>query len=159
MERARRLCLDLLDRRPRTRVELARALEQRGIPASAATSVLDRLTEVGLVDDAAFAQAWVETRHASRGLGRAALQRELRRRGVAEEVLRSATETVDADAELAAAQGLVAARLSRLGGLPRAAAVRRLTGLLARRGYPPGLAARVVDEALGAGEGGGSTFP
>lgn len=147
-ERARRLCLDLLDRRPRTRAELATALDRRGIAPPTAARVLDRLTEVGLVDDAAFATAWVATRQASRALGRAALARELRRRGVAEEVLRGATEVVDADAELIAARALVAARLPRMAGLSREAAARRLCGLLARRGYPAGLAARVVAQAL-----------
>ena len=55
---------------PRTRTQLAAALRRRGIPADAAEAVLARFTDVGLIDDAAFARAWVESRHHSRGLSR-----------------------------------------------------------------------------------------
>src|SRR3954454_1475307 len=85
---ARAIALRMLERQPRTRAELARGMARRGVPADVAAAVLDRFTEVGLVDDEAFASAWVESRHAGRGLGRRALTAELRRRGVDEQVVR-----------------------------------------------------------------------
>ncbi len=83
---ARAICLRLLTGAARTRADLAEALRRRGVPEDAAESVLDRLCEVGLVDDEAFAHAWVASRQAGRGLARRALATELRRRGVDDEV-------------------------------------------------------------------------
>src|ERR1700734_3548467 len=79
---ARQICLRLLTIAPRTRAQLAQALHRRGIPAEAAEAVLARFTDVGLIDDAAFARSWVESRHHSRGLSRRSLSAELRRQGV-----------------------------------------------------------------------------
>src|SRR5829696_959849 len=76
---ARAICLRLLTGQPRTRSELAAALARRGVPGEAAAAVLGRFAEVGLIDDRAFAAAWVGSRHAGRGLARA-LAAELRRR-------------------------------------------------------------------------------
>ncbi|HEY2549515.1 MAG TPA: RecX family transcriptional regulator, partial [Streptosporangiaceae bacterium] len=58
----------MLTSAPRTRAELAAALSRRGIPEEAAEEVLGRFTDAGLIDDATFASAWVESRHHSRGL-------------------------------------------------------------------------------------------
>src|SRR5262249_23326143 len=77
-EAARVICLRLLTSGPRTRAQLATALRKRRIPDEVADSVLGRFAEVGLIDDAAFARAWVESRHHGRGLGRRALAAELR---------------------------------------------------------------------------------
>src|SRR6266571_5023075 len=81
-EAARLICLRLLASRPRTRAELAAALRRRRVTADIVESVLGRFTEVGLIDDAAFARAWVESRHHGRGLARRALAAELKQRGV-----------------------------------------------------------------------------
>lgn len=78
---ARTICLRMLTAAPRTRAQLAEALAKRGIPDDVAQQVLDRLVTVGLIDDAAYAEAWVRSRHESRGLARRALVHELRRRG------------------------------------------------------------------------------
>lgn len=147
---ARAVCLRQLTAGPRTRSQLAEALSRRGVPDSAADAVLDRLNQVGLVDDAAFAQAWVRTRHEGRGLARRALRYELRHRGVADEIVDTAVEELDPEHELATARALVARRLAASRGLEPPARVRRLAGMLARKGYPAGVAARVVREALAA---------
>ena len=101
-----------------------------------------------LVDDAAFADMWVRSRHAGRGLSRAALGRELRDKGVDDETARAALEGIDPDAEVAAATVLVAKRLSASRGLAFEVRLRRLTGMLARKGYPGGMAMRVVRDAI-----------
>lgn len=147
---ARAMCLRLLTDRPRTRSQLADALAARRVPAEAAETVLDRLTAVGLIDDAAFADAWVATRQRGRGLARRALREELRRRGVDRATAETALAQVDQEDEKAAARELVTRRLPGLGGLPPPVQYRRLAGVLGRRGYPAGLAEQVIKEVLGA---------
>jgi regulatory protein len=145
---ARDICLRLLTGQPRTRAELAAALAERNVPADAAETVLARFDEVGLIDDTAFADAWVETRHRGRGLGKRALAHELRRRGVDDEVIQGALDQLDPNTEVETARALVARKLPSSRGLPTPKRVNRLVGMLARKGYPPGLAARIVREAL-----------
>ncbi len=145
---ARTICLRLLTVRPRTRSELATALRKRGIPDGCAEEVLTRFGEVGLIDDKAFAAAWVSSRHVGRGLARGALAGELRSRGIAPAIVSAAVEELDTDTELATARRLVARRLPALRDVPADVRLRRLVGMLARKGYPTGLAVGVVRDAL-----------
>jgi regulatory protein len=146
---ARQVCLRLLTLAPRTRAQLADALRKRGIPDETADEVLSRFEDVGLIDDAAFARAWVESRHYSRGLAGRALSAELKQRGVAADEIRAAIdEQLGPDAEVSAARRLVDRKLASTRGLPPEQRTRRLAGLLARKGYPAGLAFRVIREAL-----------
>lgn len=146
--RARELCLRLLSASPRTRAQLASALRRKDIPDEVAERVLSRFTDVGLIDDEAFARAWVQSRHAGRGLARRALAAELRRRGVAEGTVDEAVESLDPAEEEETARALVHRRLPATRGADPAKRMRRLVGMLARKGYPPGLSYRVVKEAL-----------
>jgi regulatory protein len=145
---ARTILLDQLTGRARTRRELADKLKAKRVPDDVATRLLDRFTEVGLIDDAAFARLWVESRHASRGLARRALADELRRKGVDAEVVRAAVDEVDAADEEAAARALVRKKLRSLQRVDRATATRRLAGMLARKGYSADLAFAVVKDEL-----------
>jgi regulatory protein len=147
---AKNLCLRALTGAPRTRQQLADLLADRDVPDDAAETVLDRLTEVGLIDDEAFAQAWVTSRQAGRGLARRALKAELRAKGVDDDVAATAVEAVDDDDERETARRLVDRKVPGLRRLDRATATRRLMGMLARKGYSGGLAAGVVREALDA---------
>jgi regulatory protein len=133
--------------RPRTRAELATALRRAGVDDRVAAEVLDRYHEVGMIDDAAFARAWVTSRHESKGLARRALGGELRRRGVSSEAVGEALDQLDNHTEAETARALVERKLRTATGAPEAI-VRRLVGMLARKGYPAGLAYRVVKEAL-----------
>ncbi|GAA4703076.1 regulatory protein RecX [Phytohabitans rumicis] len=146
-EQAREICLKQLAVRPRTRAELAAALAKRGISAEVAGEVLDRYDEVGLIDDAAFARAWVSSRHHGRGLARRALASELRQHGVDAETAGAALEDLDPDTEAATARALVDRKLRTATGAPDAV-FRRLVGMLARKGYPPGVAIRAVKDAM-----------
>jgi regulatory protein len=145
---ARQICLQLLTAAPRTRAQLADALARRGVPQDAADAVLDRFADVRLIDDAMFARAWVDSRHHGRGLSRRALAAELRQRGVAAPDIQSAVSHLDPEQEYATARALVERRLASTRGLPAPARIRRLTGFLARKGYPAELCYRVVRAAL-----------
>ncbi|MFE9393389.1 recombination regulator RecX [Streptomyces sp. NPDC006784] len=148
VERARAICLRLLTGTPRTRRQLADALRKREVPEEAAEEVLARFEDVGLIDDAAFAAAWVDSRHHSRGLARRALARELRTKGVDSTVIDEAVGRLDSDSEEETARALVARKLRSTRGLDREKRLRRLVGMLARKGYSEGLALRVVRRAL-----------
>lgn len=148
VEQARAICLRLLTGTPRTRQQLADALRKRQIPDDAAEEVLARFEEVGLIDDVAFADAWVESRHHSRGLARRALARELRTKGVDSQVVEDAVGQLDAEREAETARALVVDKLRSTRGLDREKRIRRLAGMLARRGYGEGLALHIVRQAL-----------
>jgi regulatory protein len=150
---ARQICLRMLTAAPRTQAQLATALRRRGVPEGAAAAVLERFAEVKLIDDAMFARAWVDSRHYGRGLSGRALGAELRQRGVARDDIQAALSELSPDVELHTARELIARRLPGAAGMPSPARMRRLVGVLARKGYSPGLAYRVVREALEAEAG------
>ena len=148
-EQARALCLRLLTARARTRAELAGQLTKRGYPDDVSTQVLDRLAQVGLVDDAGFAEQWVRSRRMNAGKGNRALAAELRTKGVDNDVITAALAGIDAGAERERAEQLVRDKLrrERLGD-DDAKVMRRLVGMLARRGYHQSMAVDVVSAEL-----------
>jgi len=139
--------------RARTRAELEGQLTKRGFPDDVSSRVLDRLTQVGLIDDADFAEQWVQSRRANAVKGKRALAAELRTKGVDNEVISAALAGIDADAERQRAEQLVRDKLRRekLVDDDDAKIVRRLVGMLARRGYTQTMAFDVVKTEL-AGE-------
>ena len=144
---ARAICLRLLTQRARSRAELAEKLRSRCVPDDAADRVLDRFVEVGLVDDAALAAQLAGAQHAERGLARRAVAAKLRQRGLAEHADQALT-AIDSDSERERARELVERRRIALDGLPPDVQARRLVGLLARKGYSPGMSYAVVREVL-----------
>jgi regulatory protein len=148
-EQARTLCLRLLTARARTRSELQGQLAKRGYPDDVSERVLDRLTQVGLVDDVDFAEQWVRSRRANAGKGKRALAAELRTKGVDDDVITAALAGIDAGAERERAEQLVRDKLRRekLGDDDTKVA-RRLVGMLARRGYSQTMAFDVVKGEL-----------
>ncbi|MFI7473374.1 recombination regulator RecX [Nonomuraea sp. NPDC049646] len=145
---ARAICLRLLTMAPKTRAQLAEALRKRDVPDEAAGKVLDRFVELGLINDEAFAEAWVDSRHHGRGLAKRALAAELRHRGVDTETVKEAVERLDSDQEAETARRLVDRKLASTRSLDSQTRTRRLAGMLARKGYSSGLAYRVIREAL-----------
>lgn len=145
------MCLRLLTARSRTRAELLGQLAKRGYPDDVSAAVLDRLAAVGLVDDADFAEQWVQSRRAKAGKSRRALAAELRTKGVDKEVISTALAGIDAAAERDRAEELVRSKLRRdtLSG-DETRISRRLVGMLARRGYSQNLACEVVFAELNA---------
>lgn len=145
---ARQIVLRQLAVGPRTRHQLATKLRDRGCADDVAAQVLDRMTEVGLVDDQSFAEMTVRSRQQTKGLAAPALRHELRRKGVADDVIEGALQDVDPHRERAQAEELVAKRLGTMQGLDREVQTRRLAGVLARKGYSAGVSYEVIRDAL-----------
>ena len=136
---ARKILLDQLTGRARSRHELADKLRGKDVPDEIATRLLDRFEEVGLVDDAAFARAWVSGRQQGKGLAPRALAQELRRKGIDDETAREALDEVDRGRPGGGgARAGAPTKLRSVRGLDQTTATRRLAGMLARKGYGPG---------------------
>jgi regulatory protein len=151
-EQAHALCLRLLTARARSRAELIGKMAKHGYPDEVAEAVLSRLVSVGLVDDEDFAAQWVRSRHMYSGKGKRALAAELRIKGVDAEVIAAALDGIDAGAERGRAEQLVERKLRRevLAEGDDSKVMRRLVGMLARRGYSQTMAVAVVTDALAA---------
>ncbi len=144
---AREIALRQLTVRARTRTELARALARKQVPAEAAEVVIDRLAEVGLIDDEVFARDWLAA-GVRRQKSRRSLLAELAEKGVDREVIDQAAAELDADRDIAVARAFADRKARSLAGLDRNVAYRRLAGALARRGFSPAVVAQVTREAM-----------
>ncbi|WP_245866726.1 regulatory protein RecX [Serinibacter salmoneus] len=147
---ARTIALRQLAGMPRSRAQLAEAMARKDVPEDVTEKVLDRLEDVGLVDDAEYAAMLVRSKHADRGLGRRALAHELQRKGIDQEVAQEALASVGPEEEERVARELVRKRVRATIGLEHDKRVRRIVGMLARKGYGAGLAYRLVSEELSA---------
>lgn len=156
---ARAIILRQLNAGPKTRHQLATKLAEAEIEGDVASALLDRYTELRLINDRQFAHDWVEQRHRSRGLARGALRRELQEKGIAPDLIEEALAEVDGTDEHARAHELLAKRLRSIPLLDprdpqyrktREKYVRRLVGHLQRKGYNPSLAFTAVNEVLDA---------
>ena len=145
---AREIVLRQLTAAPRSRSQLEQTLRRKECPDDVAAAVLDRMEEVGLVDDTAYAGMLVRTQQAGRGLARRALAQELRRKGVDDETAQAALDEVDPHEEEDRARELVAKKMRSMTGLEPVVQTRRLAGMLARKGYPSDLSMRIVREAV-----------
>lgn len=146
--KAKEICFDLLAARPRAKDELRQTLLRKGFDEEMSEALLGKLDASGLIDDAAFAESWVRSRHNHKGLARKALVLELKRKGVDDEIAVEAAEEIDTEAEDERARDLVRKRLRTMITLDEQTATRRLVGMLARKGYPQGLAYSVVRDEL-----------
>jgi regulatory protein len=146
---ARTIVLRKLATKARTRHELHQALQARKVPAQAAETVLDRMTEVGLIDDAVFAADWVESRQQRRNLSVTALRQELRNKGVDRDQIDAALDQIDASAEFEAALALAERKAAAMSALSYEVRYRRLAGVLARRGFGSRVTTQVLSQVLG----------
>ncbi|SDP13175.1 regulatory protein [Pedococcus dokdonensis] len=147
---ARQIVLRQLAMSPKSRHQLRDKLRARNCPDDVAEAVLDRMTEVGLIDDEAYAGMLVRSQQAGRGLARRALARELRTKGVDDETAKATLDQIDPEVERDRAAQLVAKKLRSMHGLEPLVQKRRLAGMLARKGYPAELAMAVIREAVAA---------
>jgi regulatory protein len=145
---ARQIVLRQLAMAPRSRAELLQKLEQRSCPADVAETVLDRMTEVGLIDDQAYAEMLVRTQQAGRGLARRALARELHTKGIEDHLADQALASISDEDERDRARTLVDKKLRAMHGLGIQVQTRRLAGMLARKGYSSSITYAVIREAI-----------
>lgn len=155
--KARAVVLRKLTGSPKSRHQLTETLREREFDEQVITDVLDRMEEVQLIDDVAFAHAWVRTRHELKGLGAAVLRRELQDKGISAEDIEAALEQLSAEDEDAAARELIDNKLRGV-TIPvghgvedrkeREKIIRRLVSMLGRRGHAPGVAFQLVREAM-----------
>ncbi|MGH3457078.1 regulatory protein RecX [Aeromicrobium sp.] len=145
---ARTILLRRLTDQPRSRAELAESLAKKHVPADVADRVLDRFEEVGLIDDEDFARSWVQSRQRSRGVAAKVLAMELRRKGIDDDTSREVLAELDPEVERQNAHRLVQKKLRSMRGLDSTTQIRRLTGMLARKGYAPQVAFDVVRAEL-----------
>lgn len=143
---AKATALNLLARRPRAEKELATALRQRGYGPAAIQAAVDRMRELGYLDDADFARRWVANRASVSPRGGRLMELELRQKGVAQDVAREAIDEADLD-DLAAARDVAETRMRRYADLDPPTRRRRLSAFLARRGFSPDVI-RTIDRDL-----------
>ena len=149
-QRAKNVLLHQLSRSMKTRFQLQEILKKREIPDEIAQLALDRFTEAQLIDDAIFAAAYVRTR-LENGRSVSAIRGELRRKGVAQELIEAELEGVDSDREQEIANRLAANRYSRMLNLEAEVRKRRLLGFLQRRGFSQSIAYRAISNAASQG--------
>ena len=111
--------------------------------------MLDRFVDVGLIDDASYSRMWVESRQRTRGVAASALRQELRRKGIEDSLVEAALSGIDPEEERERARELVRVKSRSMSRLEAQARVRRLVGMLQRRGYSAAVAYGVVLEVLG----------
>ncbi|MFF1553993.1 recombination regulator RecX [Rhodococcus erythropolis] len=149
---AKDACLRLLTDRARSRSELETKLSGRGFEPEIITKVLDRLQEIGLIDDADFANQWVHSRHTYSGKGKRALAVELRLKGIDQDVASEALSQIDPEDERERAAELVRRKLKNKPIDDRDKVTRRLVSMLARKGYSAGMSYEVVKAEMAAAE-------
>lgn len=138
-----------LSERAHSRSDLAQALAKKQVPEGVVDATLAKFEAAGLIDDEDFARSWVQARQRGKGLSSRALANELRTKGVDDEIATEVLAELDPDDEIEAAHALVRTRLRSLSRFDEVTKVRRLTAMLARKGYPSSLAYAVVRDELG----------
>lgn len=144
VEAAYQAALHYLAARPRSRAEVTQQLTHKEHPPEAIAAALDRLEERMYVDDAAFAEYWVDSRSRFRPRSAVALRYELRQKGVDPAAIEAATQELD---ESAAAWSAVASRLERWQALSEDELAQKISGYLARRGFSYAIARQTARRA------------
>jgi regulatory protein len=133
--RARNVLLHQLARSAKSTSQLRKILEQREIPTEIAEMVLERFTEVGLIDDAAYAETIVNSRRNFKGLAKSAIKRELNEKGVDQALVEEAISGITAEDDFESAKDLAVRRYRQMAHLQKDVRTRRLAGYLQRKGY------------------------
>lgn len=149
----RKRALGLLDQRARSRHELRERLIKAEFAPELVDEVLASLERASLIDDSSFAHEWVRQRAARRGKSAKALDLELRDKGVAADVRASALAQISEEDEEAQARSVAEKKARALKAMPADRveydkALRRVVGVLARRGYSSGMSMRIARAAL-----------
>ena len=136
--------------RAKSKGELLTHLKARGIEDQVAQATIFRLQEAGLVNDQEFALAWATSRHNHKKVSKRVIATELRQKGVEQEQILEALETIDDDAEYQSAFELAMKKYATMSRLENDVQIRRIQSLLQRKGFGFPIIARVIRE-LGIG--------
>lgn len=142
-ETAYQRVLLLFNSRPRTRAEIVRALQNQNTSEDIQHAVLERLQHSGLLDDTAFARAWIANRSEFRPRGQTALRYELRQHGIEESIIQQVLTENPAD-EYHEAVRAAEKFAKKLAGSDALTFRRKLGGFLTRRGFGYETSARVI---------------
>jgi regulatory protein len=145
---AKQVLLRRLSHAPRTRKELAKDLKDKDISDEVANIALDRFEEVGLINDQALASNYVSSQHERKGLGKNALRQQLRSKGISDDVALEAISQISDDQEFQAAFALACKKIRSLQKDDAKTQLRKIVGVLARKGYSSNLAFRVAKEVI-----------
>jgi regulatory protein len=146
-DRARNIVLKMLERGPKSSAELASSLEKHEIPIEIANHVIERFTEVELIDDAVYAQQVVDAARRTKGLARSAVKRKLAEKGLDRQIIDQVASEISDEDELSVAVEVAVKRLGQLAKLAPEVRNRRLVGFLQRRGFGSGVVFAAIREA------------
>lgn len=149
-ETAYAIALNALVARAKSKGELLSHLKARGVDDQVAQATIFRLTEAGLVNDQEFALAWAKSRHVHKKISKRIIATELRQRGVTQEEINHALESIDDNAEYQSAFELAMKKYATMSRLDSDVQIRRIQSLLQRKGFGFPIIARVIRE-LGIG--------
>lgn len=144
-EDLKQIYLRKLARAPQTRAGLVRYAVEREIPLDTYEPVINRLIEIGLINDAEYAAMWVRSRRTVRGSGPRTLRMELQQKGIDPDLIETAVaERTGDDAEVALR--IASRKLQSLRHLPIEKSKKRVLDFLLRRGYDYTIVSKVMSE-------------
>lgn len=141
IEKARETALRYIEYRPRSMAEVRKNLRDKSYDDAVIDQVINRLSDVGLLDDTKFAAYWVEQRETFKPRSQMALRQELLQKGVDRAIIDSAVDSVD---ETAAATQLAQKQANRYAHLDEDAFRKKMMGYLQRRGFSYGIIQEVT---------------
>lgn len=147
VEFAKESILNYLTMAPRTRKQLEDKLTDRGYSAQAIEDALNRMEEVGIVNDAEFARLWVSARHGNAKLAPYAIKRELILKGVSEEIVENALSEVSEDSLLKSARAIANSKIKTVKG-DRNTKISKIASAIARKGYSSSIAFSIAKEVV-----------
>jgi regulatory protein len=146
-QRARNILLYQLSRSAKSTKQLREILAKREIDPAIAESVLERFTEVGLIDDKAFAETLVSSRRKFKGSSKSVIKRELSDKGIEPHIIEQVTSEISPESEIELACDLAARRIRQMTQLERDIRFRRLSGYLLRKGFSSSIVSIAVRHA------------
>jgi len=140
----------LLSKKDYTRSELRKKLESKGYEEKEIGDVLKKLEDLGFLNDLRFAQRWIELRARNKPISKKAMALELKKKGMDEGLIGEAMMRLEEEGNLPSdfdmAKSLAISRMKRMKGCKRDVVLRRLYGMLARKGFPPDVIMDVLKE-------------
>jgi regulatory protein len=146
-EEIRQSLLKMLARGAKSSGKLREALLAKDYPPQLVDQLIDRFTEVSLIDDFQMAKDWVQSQLSRKAAAKSVLAMSLRTKGFPAEAITAALSEIDADSELEAAKRIAVTRIRQLMKLDPDVRSRRLAGFLTRKGYSSSIVWAAVKHA------------